>query len=277
MQFSRTAKAFLSVALGLGLSLEAGAHRAWLLPSSTVLSGDSPWVTFDGAVSNTLFFPDYVPLRLDGLQVVQPDGSSGEPQNTHTGKYRTTFDLNLAQPGTYRVAVASHGLQASWEDAQGERHRWPGRGQRADEKDFASAVPKNAHNLQVSRNSRRLETFVTAGAPSDKALAPSGRGLELVPITHPNDLYAGEPASFRLLIDGEPAAGAEVEIIPGAMRYRDSQREINLEADAEGRIQVQWPAAGRYWLSASYRDDKAAPPATARVGSYSATLEVLPE
>jgi len=32
-----------------------------------------------------------------------------------------------------------------------------------------------------------------------------------------------------------------------------------------------------YWLSASYRDGKAQPPATVRSGSYVATFEVLPQ
>ncbi len=31
------------------------AHRMWILPSSTVLSGMEAWATFDAAISNTLF------------------------------------------------------------------------------------------------------------------------------------------------------------------------------------------------------------------------------
>lgn len=34
----------------------AEAHRAWMLPSATVLSGDDPWVTVDAAISNDLFY-----------------------------------------------------------------------------------------------------------------------------------------------------------------------------------------------------------------------------
>lgn len=45
-----------AAALVLSLPIAAQAHRAWLLPSATVLSGKDVWVTVDAAVSNDLFF-----------------------------------------------------------------------------------------------------------------------------------------------------------------------------------------------------------------------------
>lgn len=277
MRFSKTLVSLLSAALLGGVALEAQAHRAWIVPSATVLSGEEPWVTFDAAISNTLFHADHAPMRLEGISVVQPDGQPGPIENGHTGKYRSTFDLVLKRPGTYRIATASGGLMARWEDEKGQRQMWPGRGQPANDKDFARAVPAKARNLEVSRSWRRMETFVTAGAPSTGALKPTGEGLELDFITHPNDLFAGETAEFRLLFNGAPAAGAKVSVIPGAMRYRNQQDDIELTADKDGRIQITWPAAGMYWLNASYQSDKATPPATRSMGSYTATFEVLPE
>jgi type IV secretory pathway VirJ component len=41
------------------------AHRGWIVPSATVLSGDGAWVTLDAAVSNELFYADHNPMRLD--------------------------------------------------------------------------------------------------------------------------------------------------------------------------------------------------------------------
>src|SRR5690606_35151445 len=124
---------------------------------------------------------------------------------------------------------------------------------------------------------RRIETFVTAGTPTTEVFKPANKGLELVPVTHPNDLYAGENAEFTLLIDGEPAVGAEVLVLAGGMRYRTSQDAIKAVTDKNGTFTVSWPKAGMYWLSASYEDDKAKAPATRRSGGYSATFEVLPQ
>ena len=59
-------------------SLMAGAahaHRAWILPSATVVSGDKAWVTIDGAISNNLFYPNHNAMNLDSVTVTAPDGT----------------------------------------------------------------------------------------------------------------------------------------------------------------------------------------------------------
>ena len=47
--------------------LAASAHKQWIIPSQAVVNGNDVWVTFDAAVSNQLFFPDHVPMRLDNV------------------------------------------------------------------------------------------------------------------------------------------------------------------------------------------------------------------
>lgn len=266
----------LSAVAAVLVSTSASAHRAWLQPSATVLSGDDAVVTVDAAISNTLFHPDHVAMSVDGIKVTAPNGELVDIMNAAKGRYRSVFDVQLAQQGTYKIARASGGLRAFWRDDEGNRKMWPGRGEQADESEFATAVPADAKDLSVSRGWRRVETFVTVGAPTTEALHPTNQGLELVAVTHPNDLYATETATFKLLIDGEPAVGAEVEVVPGGMRYRNSQNAIQVTANQQGEIEITWPQAGMYFLEASYRDDKAAKPATVRTGGYSATFEVLP-
>lgn len=261
----------------LALPLVSHAHRAWIVPAATVLSSEDPWVTFDAAVSNDIFHADHAPLRLEGITAIAPDGSQVPLQNTGTGKYRSTFDLNLKQKGTYRVTSFSSGLRARWETEEGERRGWPGRGVQATAEGFAKEVPKKAKNLEVSFGSRRLETFVTAGTPDTKVFKPANEGLELVPVTHPNDLFAGEKAEFKFLIDGKPAVGAKVEVVPAGMRYRNQQANITTATDKNGSVSVIWPQAGLYWMSVNYEDDKAEKPAKKRAASYVATFEVLPE
>src|SRR5690606_7031346 len=96
--------------------------------------------------------------------------------------------------------------------------------------------------------------------------------------THPNDLFAGEEASFRLLMNGKPVSGVEVTIIPGESRYRDTSHEIKPTTDDGGRFSVIWPTAGRYWLNAGLEDkEPSIPQATTRRASYTVTLEVLPQ
>lgn len=274
---NRLLKTTLCTALVLCLPISAQAHRAWLLPSATVLSSDDAWVSIDAAVSNDIFHADHAPMRTEGVVVTAPDGATLQVQNAMTGKYRSTFDVQLPQKGTYKIAAASSGLMARWETETGERKMWPGRGERANPADFDKMVPKKAKNLEVSQFSRRMETFVTSGSPTESVLKATKQGLELVPVTHPNDLFAGEVATFQFQMDGKPVAGVKATIIPGGMRYRNDQAAIDVESDKKGNISITWPQAGMYWLSASYRDDKAKKPANVRAGSYVATFEVLPE
>ena len=264
-----------TLALVLSLALlpfSATAHKAWLRPSQTVIAGNNPWITVDAAVSNDLFYFNHVPLRLEGLAITAPDGSAVAPQNAATGKYRNVFDVELKQQGTYRLATLNSGLSATWEE-EGKPKRWRGTAEA-----FATEVPKQAKGLKVSESVGRVETFVTNGSPTDVVPEAGGRGIELVPVTHPNDLFAGEEAEFRLLVDGKPAAGLEIEVVRGDTRYRNAQEEIKLKTDADGGFKVTWPQAGMYWLETGTEDGKTSvAQASQRRLSYVVTLEVLPQ
>lgn len=257
-------------ALLLCTSLAARAHDVWLLPSATVLSAENAWITVDAAAGNDKFYFNHRPLRLNGLTVTAADGSAIEPQNQNTGELRSTFDLKLTKPGTYRLAIASDAIAAAWEE-NGERKRWFGKPE-----EVADQVPAQADKLRVWQSVRRIEAFVTAGKPTE--IKPVGKGLELLPITHPNDLYAGETATFQMLLDGKPASGVEIQVVPGASRYRDQLEAIKLTSDEQGKFSVQWPHAGMYWLDADAQDNKTASSrASERRLAYVATFEVLPQ
>ena len=263
------------LACGALLSLSAQAHRPWLLPSATMTDGPAPVVSIDAAISEDLFEFDSFPLQLDALRVTAPDGSAVATDARVEAKRRVTFDLKLAQKGTYRIAGVTDTAMASWK-VGGETKRW--RGAPAD---LASQVPADAQDLQVSRQLARAETFVTNEAPSTLATAVVGEGLELQPLSNPTDLSVGDTSRFRLLLDGKPYAGADVTVIRGGNRYRYKMGEIALKADGAGEFSVAWPEAGRYWLGVSHGGrggpGAASGAAPARRESYSATFEVLPK
>jgi Domain of unknown function (DUF4198) len=260
----------VALMLAAALPFAAEAHRPFIVPSETVIARPG-WVTFDGAVSNDLFYFNHQPLRLDNLQVTGPDGQPVQIANANTGKFRSTFDLELQKQGTYKVALVNNSLNAQYETAAGERRRWRGTAE------LLGEIPADAKNVQITQQQQRNETFVTAGKPNDVVLKPTGVGLELVPVTHPNDLVAGEPISFRFVLDGRPAANVEVDVVPGGTRWRDTQNETKYTTDKTGQVTMTWSTPGMYWLQADVQDDKTSvKQAKSRRASYIATFEVLP-
>ncbi|MCS6954493.1 MAG: DUF4198 domain-containing protein [Bryobacteraceae bacterium] len=268
MTFTQKFTLFLAAAALFPLS-PLWAHRMWILPSSTVLSGSEAWITVDAAVSNTLFVFEHRPLRLEGLSILGPGGSRPAPQNLHTGQFRSSFDLKLNTPGTYRISLADSSVMASWKE-NGEVKRW-----RGSPDQMAAHVPAGAPELQITRMSSRVETYVTLGKPSREALAPAGAGLEIIPVTHPTDLAAGEEAVFALLMEGKPAAGIELTAVQGAGRHVDKPFEQKFSSGPDGRVRLSFPAPGYYWLQAAAGD--AAPGRGGSRATCVLVLEVLPQ
>ena len=267
---SRLALALPALAL---IAMPADAHRRWLLPSATVLSGDHETVSVDAAVANGLFYFDHHALGLDDLTITGPDGKAVTPDIIGTGKYRSVFDVSLDEQGTYRIALVSEGMFGSYM-LNGERKRW--RGSAADAK---TQIPGGASEVKLTPVMSRVETFVTLGAPNETALRPTGRGIEMVPVTHPNDLVAGEAATMTFLKDGKPAQGLDIEFVKGGTRYRDDAGVAHLTTDAQGKVELNAAEPGMYYLETSNGDPRAAGSAAEDGGvrmSYAAVLEFLP-
>ena len=261
--------AFAAALAMLALPISAQAHRAWLAPTATVLSGAEAWVGFDAGMSNGVFIPDHAAMNLAGLVITAPDGSTASPENMMRGRYRSTFDLHLTQPGTWKVANVTSGLMATYK-LDGEEKRW--RGQAAD---FPGAIPAGATDVVATRTSNRIETFVTLGAPTDTVFTNPADGLALIPVTHPNDLVAGESATFKLSLDGVAAADVEVTVARGGSRYRDNPEEMTVTTGSDGAFTVTWPEPGMYWLNASVRTPAQGETIAANA-QYVAVMEVLP-
>jgi uncharacterized GH25 family protein len=282
---------FLIAGSALALAAPASAHRQWLLPSGTIFAGTNEWVAVDAAVSNDLFYADHMPMRVDGVKVWAPDGTPGEIANPALSHFRSTFDVKLDKPGTWKIGTVQSGVMGSFKvdgvewRVGGRRGPAPVAGagamagpanqqQRLSVSSVAE-IPANATEVKLTESSGRNEIFVTAGAPTTTVLKPSGKGLEFAPISHPDELVANEPARFGFLVDGKPAANLKVTIVPGGKRYRDAEGAFDLTAGADGVVAVKWPAAGMYWLNATLTDDKSTVPrATQRRMSYTTTLEV---
>ena len=200
----------------------AQAHRAWLLPSATVLSGEDAWVTVDAAISNDLFYFEHQPMRLDGLQGHGARRRGGQSRERSTGRTAAPSTSSwrrrhLQDRGDGDTLFASYKLERP--DQALARHA---------EASIAQGIPADAQDLQVTRRPEPHRGLRHGRQADRRVFKPTGAGLELVPVTHPNDLFVGRRGTFRFLLDGKPAAGIEVSVIPGGIRYRDQLGEMKL-------------------------------------------------
>lgn len=306
----KAALAATAAVAALAVPMAASAHRPWFVPSATNFSGNDPWVTVDAAISNDLFYADHFPMQLGNVKAIGPQGEDLKLENSVVGRYRSTFDVHLTQPGTSRVLTVSNGVQGTYVN-DGKTYRLgggrggpppapgaqgpggPGAGPQGPGPQAAggppaggpggrpqtlqgvaepSQIPAGSTEIKLVQTSARNETFITRGAPTPIKL--SNQGLELTDGgTAPTDLVADEPASLKLLMDGKPAADVEVTVVPADQRFQSELPEQKIKTGADGVFKVTWPRAGYYWINATANAAGTIPNATRRA-SYTATLEV---
>ena len=269
----------LTAAALLALPAGASAHRQWLLPSATVFSGAENYVTVDAAASNDLFFADHRGSNLETIKVWAPDGSPGQIENGVNGKVRSTFEVKLDKPGTWKIGTQTSMVTGSFK-LNGEERRVGGRPGMAPTGAAApisvADIPAGATDIKLTEMVGRNEIYITNGEPSTGIFKPAGKGIEFEPVTHPDELVVGEKAKFRFLIDGKAAAGLKVTVVPGGKRYRNDDGARELTTGADGVVGIDWPAAGMYWINATATDDKVSEPkAQQRRLNYMTTVEVL--
>ncbi|NIJ07060.1 putative GH25 family protein [Sphingomonas vulcanisoli] len=295
-------KILLALSIATLAASSALADHAFLMPSFSNFSGVQSVVQIDAAQADNIFQFDHRPIQLDQIKVYRPDGSEAEKPQGSTSRFRSTFDLKLDAPGTWKIAalnvMVSGTAVIGGEERRvssmrfGRRPGGPGGPamQRPDGPPRAPGapgeprrqppilladLPADATDLKLTEIVGRTEVFVTVNAPTTQVFGGDPRGITLQPITHPTDLVSNEPAKFKFLIDGQPAAKLKVTLIAGGQRFRDSEAGIDFTTDAQGVVTIKWPAPGYYLLTASAEDNKAAEKrATVRRLSYGATLEV---
>ncbi|MCB1603285.1 MAG: DUF4198 domain-containing protein [Gammaproteobacteria bacterium] len=255
-------------------SLQTNAHKRWFLPNEFSVS-EKQWISIDASLSNNIFYADR-PWTLDGIQVIHPNLRASTISNPQYGKRKNTFEVYLEDTGTTKVASISNIYFAQFEySVQMNEVK---RIRSFDYNELISQIPENAKNIKLSKSISRLETYLTLGAPSSAVFKATGSGLELLPITHPNDVYENEAAQFKFLVDGKPQKNIKVSLVWEGTRYRNDESEITFITNEQGIVTFTPDKPGAYLLEASYKGKS---PDTDKFEnlhmSYMATLEVLPQ
>lgn len=108
------------------------------------------------------------------------------------------------------------------------------------------------------------------------ALKPYGTGLELVPVTHPSDLYRGERFDFTVQYDGQPLPAQTVEIHRALGDGARQPAPLTLTTDTAGKASFALDQAGTYLALIRYRGPAPAGAAAPMYGNnYTLSFRVL--
>ncbi|CAN7610643.1 DUF4198 domain-containing protein [Phenylobacterium sp. LjRoot225] len=287
----RLAGVFAGILGGLVLAQAAAAHTPYLKPTN--FAPDRAFVTVEAAVGETFFVPDFPIRGAVDYWVTGPTGVPAKAEAVTSLKEFAAIEVSLPTEGTYRISTGDRlsrttkwvKVDGAWKMVRaagagqarpaepprmGEAARPAGPSRFIEE----AAVPPGAETV-TSQSYSRVETYVSRGAPSREALKPTGQGLELEPVTHPNEIYAGEAFKFRLLLDGKPLPGAGFTVVRGGDAYAESRYAFAGKSDAAGAAAVTIAQPGMYLLEASYpaRVEGPAEPVT-RSSQFTLTFEV---
>ena len=252
----KTLTLIAATALALAASLPASAHTPYLVPSNFAPRAGQT-IALDASFAETFFVPE---TAFDGSRfgVTGPDGVESALAS-QTMKTRTVAEYTLPTgAGTYRLSTGPRlgALFRTWETD----------GKRESSRDPAVRIPAGAKVIADFQSLTRADSYVTVGNPDRAALAPRNAGVELVPVSHPNDLYVGERFEFIVQYDGAPLANQVVEITEAVWSSDRSPQVVSLTSDAQGHVRFPLTSAGTWVALTRHRT---AAPTGSPVAEYS--------
>lgn len=255
-----------------GVSL---AHNVLVFPEFFNVNNPKA-VAIDATATHGLFRIEK-PVSADAISVYGPDGKSVRDIGTVIkGLTRTSFELPITEEGTYKVVYGSGeaGYMTSYTiGARDTNKRLRG----VNKTQAQSQVPADAKNVQTIRMARTSVAFITNKLPTDTVFKPAGKGLELVPITHPADYINGEEIALQVVMDGKPLKGAEIKFEAEASQYRASEEPTVITTDDKGEASITLEEAGRYIATVSFNGQSNDPEADMDMFSVFYPFEVIYE
>lgn len=249
------------------LAAAASAHTPYLAPS-TFAPRAGETLAVDAAFAEAFFVPEAV-FDNSRFAVTGPDGKEAALDAVHLFKTRAVAEYTLPKAaGTYRLSTGPRlgALFRTWEVG----------GKQESSRDPAVKIPAGAKVLSNFQSLTLAETYVTVGAPDRAALQPRGKGIELVPATHPNDLFVGEAFDFTVQYDGRPLADQKVEITEAVWTSDRKPQVATVLTDASGRASFKLERAGTWLALTRYRTRApAGAPVDEYSNSYTLTFRVL--
>lgn len=229
----------ISFVFVIAVSGSALAHEFWLSVASwSVKPGERATILVN--VGNR--FPDATsftaPERVESVRLVGPAGETPIPGPFRRERDSLAADVAApAQPGTYIgvVTIRPRVLEIKAPDFESYLAHEGLEAVLAERKRTGESM-----NPGRERYSRYGKTLLRVGPGSTvhgHVTQPLGLPVELVPLTDPTTIKAGDRCRFRLLFEGNPVAGAQVGAIYARASTKPDEWPLLARTDARGEVE----------------------------------------
>ncbi len=215
-------------------------HQEWILPNFFYTSDESPWL----GIEHTWGDQRFVSGRGSGtlLLIIHPEGwLIGRPSSTYVGQTRTVGEIELQEPGTYRIETDHPARYLAAIEVDGQK-TWIS---------ISKDQLPGKKIIQSRHEWSQTTTFVTVKEYTRGVLEATGALLEIVPVTHPNKIFVGKPFVVRVLSRGQSVSDQKVQVYSET----DSGHDTTLATvtGADGECELIFSSPGRYLLTANLR------------------------
>ncbi|MCH6256329.1 DUF4198 domain-containing protein [Puniceicoccaceae bacterium K14] len=241
----------VSVILGL-VSLGAAsvmAHTPYVLPNAFSTSKGKQ-VTAVASFTEKYFVPDFK-IESDDFHLILPDGTEADYKNVGVFAQLTILESDLETEGTYRLSTGDRlgrkfkmmKLEDGWDYVR------RGMGEHSPETEVPEGVQVEEFQSQTV-----AVAYVSKGAPTQEALEQKGTGLEIVPLTHPSEIYLDDGFEFQLTFNGEAVGKHEVKVYREGGSYEDPEYEKIATTNKKGKVLLSFDEPGVYLLMTRHQD-----------------------
>jgi uncharacterized GH25 family protein len=241
----------------------AWAHQKWLWPNVFVVEKAPVWVSFDVTWSDRPFTAEQGAGKRPP-SIVGPGGERVAPPQVFVGNTKTTAEVQLTKPGTYRFESVDPLTYFTRVDNNGTE-QW---------------IEKPKNEVQGKKITRadlyysEAAAFVTVREPTELPAPDDKDPLEIALKTHPSRITAGTEFELQVISFGKPVAKAKVNVFGPAATGHDPDQ--TLTCDERGEAKMLLDTAGRYLLACEFEKAVADDP-KADIHSFNAYLTISVE
>ncbi|MGP1716506.1 MAG: DUF4198 domain-containing protein [Methylophilus sp.] len=232
-----------SVLVTLAASLTAQAHVPFLKPNQFNVTHHR--LTIESAFTEFPFQADFA-MDSPNFTITTPNGVTTAIKPIAKTKAAVYLEPTLTEEGTYRISTGQR-VGPIYKAVE-----------TADKKLYFAADMKRVTGKPTTMNYYSYaDTYIFKGQQKYVA-KPFNKGLEIVPVTSPNDLVLGGEGAFRVLENGKPVPNARIIVVTDNehfIKHRvedlydlDNVRESNIHANQQGEFTFNPKKAGLNFL-----------------------------